>query len=80
VPDHQEVFLDKDGFASIIFDITERPDSVTTDEAALKLHLDDIFGSDDDVKLWYQSTARLLHFPWVNLVFPRPASLFVLTS
>ncbi|PBP18743.1 ran-interacting Mog1 protein [Diplocarpon rosae] len=24
VPDHQEVYLDKDGFTSIIFDITER--------------------------------------------------------
>ncbi|KAH0544002.1 hypothetical protein FGG08_001769 [Glutinoglossum americanum] len=63
VPDHQEVYLDKDGFASIIFDLTEQPDSVTTDEAALKLHLDDIFDSDDDVKLWYQNTTRLLHFP-----------------
>ncbi|KAI9868427.1 MAG: multicopy suppressor of ts gsp1 [Trichoglossum hirsutum] len=63
VPDHQEVYLDKDGFASIIIDITERPDSVTTDEAALELHLDDIFGSDDQVRLWYQNRAQLSHFP-----------------
>ncbi|KAH0565650.1 hypothetical protein GP486_000960 [Trichoglossum hirsutum] len=63
VPDHQEVYVDSDGFTSIIFDITERPDSVTTDEAALKLHLDDIFDPDDNPKLWYQNKAQLSHFP-----------------
>jgi hypothetical protein len=41
-PDHQEVYLDKDGFASISFDLTERVDSVPNDEEALKYHLEDI--------------------------------------
>jgi len=57
VPDHQEVYLDKDGFTSIIFDITERiglPGSgAATDGAAMTTHLEDIVDSDiDTVKVW----------------------------
>lgn len=57
VPDNQEVYIDKDGFTSIIFDITER---VTTDEAGLKgdgqamtTHLEELVGTDaDTTKVW----------------------------
>jgi hypothetical protein len=57
VPDHQEVYLDKDGFTSIIFDITERVggpgSSPEIDGRALTTHLEDIVDSDDDtVKVW----------------------------
>jgi hypothetical protein len=57
VPDHQEVYLDKDGFTSIIFDITERVgvagSSAATDGAAMTTHLEDIVDSDTDtVKVW----------------------------
>ncbi|RFU24208.1 hypothetical protein B7463_g12129, partial [Scytalidium lignicola] len=57
VPNNQEVFLDKDGFTSIIFDITERvgvPGSgAAIDGAALTTHLEDIVDSDiDTVKVW----------------------------
>lgn len=40
VPDNQEVWLDTDGFTSIVFDILERVD--LPDHEALKTHLEDI--------------------------------------
>lgn len=57
VPDNQEVFIDKDGFTSIIIEITERvgPAGSTPeiDGKALSVHLEDIVGSDvDGVKVW----------------------------
>jgi hypothetical protein len=57
VPDSQEVFLDKDGFTSIVFDITERVGPTgsndATDGAALTIHLEDIIDTDDAiVKVW----------------------------
>jgi hypothetical protein len=61
VPDSQEVYLDKDGFTSIIFDITERVgpagSSDVTDGAALTIHLEEIVDSQTDtLKVW--STTR----------------------
>jgi hypothetical protein len=63
VPDHQEVYLDKDGFTSIIFDITERvglPGSgPAVDGAALTTHLEDIVASDiDTVQVWNTSNTQ----------------------
>ncbi|KAJ4423250.1 hypothetical protein N0V82_002111 [Gnomoniopsis sp. IMI 355080] len=57
VPDNQEVFIDKDGFTSIIFDITERVggpgSSDEIDGKALTIHLEDLVGTDaDTVKVW----------------------------
>lgn len=68
VPDNQEVYLDKDGFTSIIFDITERvglPGSgAATDGAAMTTHLEDIVDSDiDTVKVWSTSDTRFSKLP-----------------
>ncbi|EPE25981.1 Mog1p/PsbP-like protein [Glarea lozoyensis ATCC 20868] len=68
VPDHQEVYLDKDGFTSIIFDIVERvgqPGSgPAIDGAALTTHLEDIVDSDDDtVKVWNTSNTQFSKLP-----------------
>lgn len=57
VPDNQEVYIDHDGFTSIIFEITERvgkPGSgPETDGEAMTIHLEDIVGSDiETVKVW----------------------------
>ncbi|KAK6953386.1 hypothetical protein K445DRAFT_63966 [Daldinia sp. EC12] len=57
VPDHQEAYIDKDGFTSIIFDINERVggpgSSPEIDGRALTTHLEDIVGEDlDNVKVW----------------------------
>ncbi|KAI1080275.1 hypothetical protein F5B20DRAFT_540069 [Whalleya microplaca] len=57
VPDHQEVYIDKDGFTSIIFEITERVGSPGTgaeiDGRALTTHLEDLVQDDiDRVKVW----------------------------
>jgi len=69
VPDHQEVYLDKDGFTSIIFDITERVGLPGTgpavDGAALTTHLEDIVASDDDtVKVWNTSNTQFSKLPY----------------
>jgi hypothetical protein len=71
VPDHQEVYLDKDGFTSIIFDIVERvglPGSgPAVDGAALTTHLEDIVDSDDDtVKVWNTSNTQFSKLPYVS--------------
>ncbi|CAG8954179.1 hypothetical protein HYALB_00001294 [Hymenoscyphus albidus] len=68
VPDHQEVYLDKDGFTSIIFDITERvgqPGSgPAIDGAALTTHLEDIVDSDDDtVQVWSTTNTQFSKLP-----------------
>ncbi|CAD6499446.1 BgTH12-03561 [Blumeria graminis f. sp. triticale] len=68
VPDEQEVFLDKDGFTSIIFDIVERvgppgsgPD---VDGQALTTHLEEIVDSQDDtVRVWNSSTTKFSKLP-----------------
>lgn len=57
VPDNQEVWIDQDGFTSIIFDITERVGEPGTgpeiDGRAMTTHLEDMVGSDiDTVKIW----------------------------
>ncbi|KAL7923143.1 hypothetical protein ACQKWADRAFT_290086 [Trichoderma austrokoningii] len=57
VPDNQEVWIDKDGFTSIIFDISERVggagSSPEIDGRAMTTHLEDMVGSDiDTVKIW----------------------------
>ncbi|KAM0474637.1 hypothetical protein ACHAPX_007581 [Trichoderma viride] len=57
VPDNQEVWIDKDGFTSIIFDISERVggpgSSPEIDGRAMTTHLEDMVGSEiDTVKIW----------------------------
>ncbi|KAK4131496.1 hypothetical protein BT67DRAFT_451743 [Trichocladium antarcticum] len=68
VPDNQEVYLDKDGFTSIIFDITERVDAPGTglerDGRALTIHLEDLVGEDaDSVKVWNTTETEFSHLP-----------------
>ncbi|KAI1371908.1 Mog1p/PsbP-like protein [Hypoxylon crocopeplum] len=57
VPDNQEVYIDKDGFTSIIFDINERVggpgSSAEIDGRALTTHLQELVGDDiEGVKVW----------------------------
>ena len=57
MPDNQEVYIDKDGFTSIIFEICERVgpsgSSAEIDGRALTTHLEDLVGDDaDTVKVW----------------------------
>ncbi|KXH52431.1 ran-interacting Mog1 protein [Colletotrichum salicis] len=58
VPDNQEVWIDSDGFTSIIFDITERVgpagSSPEIDGRALTTHLEELVGEEDvdTVKVW----------------------------
>ncbi|EAA29986.1 hypothetical protein GE21DRAFT_9776 [Neurospora crassa] len=64
VPDHQEVYIDKDGFTSIIVEITERvgpdgPTSLEEDGRALTTHLEELVGDDvDTVKVWNTTETR----------------------
>jgi hypothetical protein len=75
------VYIDKDGFTSIIFDITERvglPGSgPAVDGAALTTHLEDIVASDiDTVKVWNTSNTQFSKLPYLSLPF---RSLIVLS-
>jgi hypothetical protein len=57
VPDNQEVWIEQNGFTSIIFDITERVGGSGSgpeiDGRAITEHLEDMVGSDiNTVKIW----------------------------
>ena len=47
MPDNQEVYLDKNGFTSLTFDITERVSHLSTDKEALEYHFADIVAETD---------------------------------
>lgn len=62
VPDHQEVYLDKDGYTSIIVEVLERVEKPDTD--AVLYHLQDILDEDAaDAKLWTSNSAHLSKLP-----------------
>ncbi|KAK0713139.1 ran-interacting Mog1 protein [Lasiosphaeria miniovina] len=67
VPDNQEVYIDKDGFTSIIIDITERigpagSGSLEADGQALTTHLEELLGEDaDSVKVWNTTETQFSH-------------------
>ncbi|KAL2268462.1 hypothetical protein VTJ83DRAFT_3308 [Remersonia thermophila] len=69
VPDNQEVYIDQDGFTSIIFDITQRVEtsgetSIERDGRALTVHLEDLVGDDaDTVKVWNTTETEFSHLP-----------------
>jgi hypothetical protein len=75
VPDNQEVFIDKDGFTSIIFDIAERVgpkgSSLEIDGRALTTHLEELVGDDDDtVKVWNTTETQFSHLEYETPPFP----------
>lgn len=62
VPDNQEVYLDKDGFTSIVVEILERVDK--PDVEALKYHLQDIVEEDaGETKVWTTGDAHFSKLP-----------------
>lgn len=75
VPDHQEVWLDTNGFTSIIVEILERVDK-PSDIEALEYHLRDIVEEDvTDTKIWTSSQAhfsKLPNMPSYTLVATSP--------
>lgn len=81
VPDAQEVFIDKDGFTSIIFDITERVggpgSSPEIDGRALTTHLEELVGSDvDTVKVWNSTETEFSKLEYVFSASRRSMSIF----
>jgi len=72
VPDNQEVYIDKEGFTSIVFDIAERvggPGSTPEiDGQALTIHLEDIVGDEvDRTKVWNSTST---HFSRLDETIP----------
>ncbi|KAK4203587.1 hypothetical protein QBC40DRAFT_346190 [Triangularia verruculosa] len=69
VPDNQEVYIDKDGFTSIIVDIIERvhttaDDSLERDAKALTTHLEELVGVEDaaeTVQVWNTTETQISH-------------------
>lgn len=66
VPDNQEVWIDQNGFTSIIVDITERIEArgegLERDGRALTMHLEDLVGDDtDSVKVWNTTETQFTH-------------------
>ncbi|KAF3801073.1 Nuclear import protein mog1 [Colletotrichum gloeosporioides] len=72
VPDNQEVWIDQDGFTSIIFDITERVgpagSSPEIDGRAMTTHLEELVGEDiDTVKVWNTTETSFSRLRWVAI-------------
>ena len=72
VPDHQEVWLDKNGFTNIIVEINQRvsTEEAPTDEDALRFHFKDLAESSaasaaDETKFWASGSAVLSKLPGV---------------
>lgn len=70
VPDNQEVYIDKEGFTSIVFDIAERvggPGSTPEiDGQALTIHLEDIVGDEvDRTKVWNSTSTHFSRLEYV---------------
>ena len=68
VPDNQEVYIDKDGFTSIIFEICERVgasgSSAEIDGKAMTTHLEELVGDDvDTIKVWNTSDTEFSKLP-----------------
>lgn len=64
VPDNQEVYLDKNGFTSLSFDITERVSHLSTDKDALNYHFNDIVAETDTKNtLSINESVKLPNFP-----------------
>jgi hypothetical protein len=65
IPDHQEVYLDSDGYTSIVFEILEYVDKKTDDEA-LQYHFQDLVdGTGDSTNVLEQSSAEMPKTPYV---------------
>lgn len=79
VPDNQEVYIDKDGFTSIIIEITERvgpsgPTSLEEDGRALTTHLEELVGDDvDTVKVWNTTETQFTKLEYVSFFFASPS-------
>lgn len=70
VPDNQEVWIDEDGFTSIIFDMTERVGEAgkgpEIDGRAMTTHLEELVGSDiDSVKIWNTAETEFSRIEYV---------------
>ncbi|KAI9888706.1 MAG: hypothetical protein M1814_006517 [Vezdaea aestivalis] len=87
VPDHQEVYLDREGLSSLTIEILEyvrRPAEETAargaDEAALQYHIDDIIDETDNARVLAVEPAVVLGIPNVPtlkasiLVTPKPTA------
>lgn len=69
MPDNQEVYLDGDGFASVVVEILQRVDM--PDEQALEYHLRDLVEDEDDdaserTKVWKTAQAVGGKLPFVS--------------
>lgn len=81
VPDHQEVYIDKDGFTSIVFDINERigekGSTPEIDGRALTAHLEEVVEDDiDRVRVWNTTPTLFSRLEYVYTNYPQiPAPL-----
>ena len=63
MPDNQEVYLDRNGNTSVVFDVLERVTEFDTDEAAANFHLEDYVENGDDIRVWSRSPVRFGKIP-----------------
>jgi hypothetical protein len=80
VPDNQEVWIDQDGYTSVIFELTERVgpsgSSPEVDGRAITHHLEDMVGSDiDSVKIWNTAGTDFSRLEYVGASIPQTTNM-----
>lgn len=79
VPDHQEVYLDSEGFTSIVVEILERVDKPDPD--ALKYHLEDMVEGDaEKTRIISTAEAHFAKLPYVLARRTRPQRRMLTTT
>jgi len=61
IPDNQEVYVDANGTTSIVVELQERVNGFTTDEEAMKYHIEDLAGGCGDTIRLYQTQRVTMH-------------------
>ncbi|MCJ1424638.1 multicopy suppressor of ts gsp1, partial [Sticta canariensis] len=76
VPSHQEIYLSATGFTSLILEINERVEDLSSDEEALRYHFDDVVTPGDISHVW--ETSNVMQLP--NFPSPTPTLCLLATA
>lgn len=66
IPDHQEVYLDNTGKASIVLEVVERVEDAANDLEAMHVHLKDIVDPKDRLNFWWETPIEMPKLRYVG--------------
>jgi len=69
IPDHQEVYMEGSGLASIVLEVVECVQDAANDLEAMHIHLKDIVDSKDRLNFWWEKAISMPKLGYVR-TFP----------